>query len=54
MGDPYIYDINHLRVKGTTQMDALDKGNSVPRKIFHSRLGENKMRPEKSRWNIVT
>jgi len=41
-------------MKGIAQMEALEKGNSVPRKIFHSRVGENKMRPEKSRWDIVT
>jgi len=41
-------------LKGIAQMEALEKGNSVPRKIFHSRVGENKMRPEKSRWDIVT
>jgi len=41
-------------MKGITQMEALEKGNSVPRKIFQSRLEEIIMKLGKSRWNIVT
>jgi len=33
---------------------ALKKENNVLRKIFHSWLGENKMKLGKSRWIIVT
>jgi hypothetical protein len=41
-------------MKGITQIEALEKGNSVPRKIFYSRLEEIKMKLGKSRWNFVT
>jgi hypothetical protein len=41
-------------MKEITKTEALKKGNTVPRKIFYSRLEEIKMKLGKSRWNIVT
>ena len=51
-GFPYLALV--FTMKGITQMEALEKGNSVPRKIFQSRLEEIIMKLGKSRWNIVT
>ena len=39
--------------KGITQKEALEVGDNVLKKVFHSRLGNNKMKLGKSRWSLV-